>query len=152
MQPHGLRNTKREREVVCADSQEPPTVKTMVLKWMVFLLLVLNQFFTPNTHFTLKTCFSVCDCNIYDIYQCKLMTNINIQYNNIQYNQVTINGKHSHVRYTGWLCFCQCLPVGSETGRAVNQSAIFLEPLCDMFLPFQSPYWCRIQSRQQSQI
>jgi hypothetical protein len=151
LQPHGLHNTKREGEVVCADSQEPATVETMELKWVTFLLLVLNQFFKPNIHFALKTCIRVCDSNICDIYQSTLMTNIKIQ-PYLQHNQAMINAKHSHVRYTGWLGFCQRLPVGSETGRAVNKSTIFLEPVCDMFLPFQSPYWCRIKSRQQSQI
>lgn len=151
MQPRGLCNTKREREVICADSQEPATVKTMVLKWVIFLFLVLNQFFKPNTHFTLKTCFNVCDSNTCDVYRSKLMANIKMQ-PHLTHNQVMINTKHSHVRYTGWLCFCQCLPVGPETGRAVNESAIFLEPLCDMFLPLQSSYWCRIKSRQQCQI
>jgi hypothetical protein len=36
LQPHGRRNTKSEREVVCANSQEPATVETMVLKWVIF--------------------------------------------------------------------------------------------------------------------
>ena len=80
------------------------------------------------------------------------MTNIKKMEPYLQHNQVTTNAKHSHVRYTGWLCFCQRLPVGSETGRAVNESTVFLEPLGDMFLPLQSSYWCRIKSRQQSQI
>ena len=62
------------------------------------------------------------------------------------------NTKYSHVWYTRWLCFCQGLPVGSETGRAINESTIFLEPLCDLLLPLKSSYWCRIKSRQQSQI
>ena len=136
---------------VCADSQEPATVKTMVLKWVIFLFLVLHQFYKLNTHFSLKTCFSVCDSNICDVYQTKLMTNIKMQ-PNLQHLYVMINAKHSHVRYTGWLCFCQSLPVGSETGGAVNESTILLQPFCDMFLPLQPSYWCRIKSRQQSQI
>ena len=165
MQPCSLCNTNMEGQLTCSHmicailrergQWSVPILKNhcrpMVLIWLIFLLLVLNQFFKPNTHFASKTCFSVCDSNICDIYQSKLMTKIKIQ-PYLQHNQVMINAEHSHVRYTGWLCFCQRLPVGSETGRAVDESTIFLEPLCDMFLPLQSPYWCRVKSRQQSQI
>lgn len=68
------------------------------------------------------------------------------------HNYIMINAKHSHVWYTWWLCFCQGLPVGTETGRAVNESTVLLQPLCDLLLPLKSSYWCRIKSRQQSQI